>query len=285
MSNDNDYYQDEHGQWWKPLSEGRRVRASLHACEWCERQFPDYRGGGRDKKGRKLPRRFCSRLCSSESQTISERRACPQCREVFEVTHGNRGQKFCSHSCAATARHAMAPITTRDVVRVKNADNPRYTLDENGQWWYRPIGTRFYPRTRANVATCAHCGEQFLWSVYHKQPMDAAFCSRSCGVRGFHAEHPKRFSGERAGRWSGGTTIRGGYVLQWVGPDHPDTRGKMRRYVYQHRLVMEQVLGRPLERFEIVHHKNGIRHDNRPENLELWVIGHPPGQRAEDVGR
>lgn len=54
------------------------------------------------------------------------------------------------------------------------------------------------------------------------------------------------------------------------------------RYL-EHRYVKEQELGRPLLRGENVHHLNGLRSDNRPENLELWVKVQPTGQRVEDL--
>lgn len=51
----------------------------------------------------------------------------------------------------------------------------------------------------------------------------------------------------------------------------------------EHAVIMEHILGRPLERGENVHHRNGRKDDNRPENLELWVKPQPAGQRAEDL--
>src|SRR5215218_7130544 len=71
-----------------------------------------------------------------------------------------------------------------------------------------------------------------------------------------------------------------GYILLFE-PSHPNARKD--DYVAEHTKVMAAMLGRPLHRFEEVHHKNGSRHDNRPENLELSARGmQPPGSRVSD---
>lgn len=64
-------------------------------------------------------------------------------------------------------------------------------------------------------------------------------------------------------------TTKQGYILIWK-PGHPNSnKGKQKGYVFEHRLVMSEHLGRPLESGEVVHHINGNKSDNRIENLEL----------------
>ena len=69
-------------------------------------------------------------------------------------------------------------------------------------------------------------------------------------------------------RWKKGETKCNGYVYVYS-PDHPFRNQMGMGYVKRARLVMENTLGRFLDRSEVVHHKNGIRDDDRIENLEL----------------
>jgi hypothetical protein len=65
-------------------------------------------------------------------------------------------------------------------------------------------------------------------------------------------------------------------------PSHPKAK-TANGYILEHVLVMEELLGRYLVDGENVHHKNGVKDDNRPENLELWVRPQPSGMRASDA--
>lgn len=80
----------------------------------------------------------------------------------------------------------------------------------------------------------------------------------------------KRFGAE-ASNWRGGRSVRkDGRVLVYA-PGHPNANMGGGSHILEYRLVASQMLGRPLRRGEIVHHRNGDVTDNRPENLEVMT--------------
>jgi hypothetical protein len=98
---------------------------------------------------------------------------------------------------------------------------------------------------------------------YRLQRAGGARRSRSEGNRFAWQWRPR----VRSASWRGGRSRHSaGYILVYA-PDHPEAVAN--GYVMEHRLIMEATLGRFLEPHEIVHHVNGKRDDNRPENLQL----------------
>lgn len=130
-----------------------------------------------------------------------------------------------------------------------------------------------YEKRKPKVCPC--CGEQF-------KPKGGRqiCCSRSCSRT---MEWKRREPAE---------TMKTGGGYTWKRADnHPNgvsLHKRMREgvvYVLEHRLIMESTIGRHLDPKERVHHKNADRADNRPENLELWTLGHkdPAGARVVDL--
>lgn len=134
------------------------------------------------------------------------------------------------------------------------------------------------------MKVCNNCKRKFKPSSGHR---DCPACRGEkqktpcvdCGVLS-NKDHKKCInchngSGENSPSWKGGKTRhQKGYTMSWV---------PGRKYVFDHVLVMENEIGRRLLDVENVHHLNGVRDDNRPENLELWTRPQPAGIRAEDA--
>lgn len=134
------------------------------------------------------------------------------------------------------------------------------------------------------TVTCSSCQKQLVYPVHElrtrmKKKYSSPKC-RPCYEREDLGKVAPRPHGENHPLWEGGRLkIPQGYIHVRV-HDHPYKNSHGR--VQEHRLVMEKMLGRYLLPTEQVHHKNGIRDDNRPENLELWKKSQPSGVRSSE---
>ncbi len=129
---------------------------------------------------------------------------------------------------------------------------------------------------------------------WRKRPHKPRQGTRTCEVQGCERKHlagglcQRHYHRNRNGQEQDLPERRSWRIgaSEWyLRPDGYVVRYPVSGIVFQHRVVMEEHLGRPLYSHENVHHINGVRDDNRIENLELWSTSQPAGQRVEDKVR
>lgn len=91
---------------------------------------------------------------------------------------------------------------------------------------------------------------------------------RWCKRFGWTTQRTGPRSGDKHTGWKGGRKLVAGYWYIYS-PDHP--RATKQHYMLEHRLVMERILGRYLEPNEVVHHIDGNRQNNAPDNLMVFA--------------
>jgi hypothetical protein len=119
-------------------------------------------------------------------------------------------------------------------------------------------------------------------------PCEVDGCTRKYFAKGLCNMHynRKRSTGDAGEAELRRKPVDADTIWRWVDPEHGYVYltfpGQRRKQILEHRWVMEQHMGRKLFRDENVHHKNGVRDDNRVRNLELWSTWQPKGQRVKD---
>lgn len=195
-------------------------------------------------------------------------------RRITELARNKTGRFFCSEPC----RRAVG-------------GRPRRRADVVCEWcgksfYPRNLGARFCSRACLNAwqgrggvfADCEVCGTQFRRSPSHAGKFqEARWCGRACYDK---ARIKRPLDREHNGKPA--VLDHYGYVRIYE-PEHP--RSTKAGWVHEHRLVVERILGRQLSPDEHVHHLNGTKDDNRPENLQVLSHGEHSTLTGKENGK
>ncbi len=177
---------------------------------------------------------------------------CKECGKQRWVTIAKKNPEY--YKCKSCARKKQKYFNISNILA-----NPKLG-DECRASDLGKLGSSLYV-----WAECIICHKQ-KWFYKYKVNPEVRYCDK-CKY--------DITRGDKSPSWKGGRCCNiGGYVLITLSPDDyfmPMT--SLHRRVLEHRLVMAKHLGRCLESWEIVHHKNGDKQDNRIENLELTTCG------------
>jgi hypothetical protein len=222
---------------------------------------------------------------------VSEKN-CLYCNEKFIPSSNN--QKFCNKKCKNKTRKINYQI-------VHELKYEPFCLCCNTNFEHKRIDSKFcskkcqknYNFKNLKSKNCIKCNKLFksysllcavcYWEKFKIDHPDKAKIRLEKEAKKIRDSTRKKLNlsldhPSLKGKAGSGHIDKNGYVYITV----KDAIVDYGRAILEHKYIMEKKLGRQLYLNENIHHKNGIRNDNRIENLELWHKGQPAGQRVID---
>ena len=201
---------------------------------------------------------------------------------VILVIVVTKKQKEVYFRCPLTNHTTTEVIMSNEKPIPNYIKNPMYYQRPDGVWWYK----KKHSEASCAKFICDECSNVFyspIGDIAYKLKTSKCkklFCCVTCSNR-FKSKFFEPKKGKDHYRWKGGRINSGNGYISIKSINHPNATKS--GYIPEHRLIMENHIGRLLLPKEEVHHKNGVRDDNRIENLELWTSSHPAGQRVADL--
>lgn len=194
-------------------------------------------------------------------------------------------QRFCCRKCSSfySSRIRKGIEVHFTLLKILSCESCGIKFNQKDITFHKYCSNECIPKKtkkelKIHEASCEVCEAKFMV----KNNLTAKYCSGKCRSKAYYRKtygYTVKSPNMRATHGQGYVNKLGYKMIYKKG--HPNSNIKT-GIILEHIFIMSQLLGRPIKKGETIHHKNGVRSDNSPDNLEVWTSRHPSGVRVKD---